>query len=200
VNIIDARTIEIVPDTAITDNSSYTIQMSGIADTTGNCILDATQFEVITALTPSYTDLYSVKKLLQNMPVDDQTILYNIRDASNFALYILNSTTLSSDEITYSVKEFVKFRAAHECILAVYMANASRIGDSGQMGDIRYDNTTQLKDINLLLKYLDEQTQTWQDHMRGYGISGRNRPWSTYKSKSSSQPITPANLSYTRGV
>lgn len=199
---VDGSKLILTPTSAITNNSIYDISLNKISGTDGST-LDPTTITTMTKLTPSYASIISVLSLTEdcNIPVTD--ILYHIREASKFVDYVRNGIAIGST-IPFEVEQYVKYKAAHDCVLSFYIKIAADGGGKGQLGDVLFDNgTSRLKDISSLLKDLKAEIKVWEDALRGYKLEGRAKPLVALRSRQVQAPYseyTPINKDMNRGV
>ena len=162
--------IEIIPNNGIKDNSIYTITLKNVKDVNGN-VFNQT-YTVYTKMSPLFSDLSAVKSLIANIDIPDSTILYHIREASKYAEYI-KGEKIDEDNIPFEVTQFVKYRAAHECLLNFSVSLSSSVGLSGKVGNVNFSEKETNKDISDLLKHFCDEIAKWTDAVKGYGNEGR---------------------------
>lgn len=224
--------IEIIPKDGVQNNSIYEVRLKNLRSINGKKIIDKKTISICTALAPSYCSLDSVKVLIADCNIPDKEILFHIREASKVADYLrqgssdtvtyVNNTdimiprikdqvnmpeNLNSEGIPFEVSEYVKYKAAKDCIIKFYVGKAALAGEKGQLGDIQFEHQSKLPDISGLLKEFDEQINFWKDAVRGFGIEGRAKPKATLHGRNaipldigSVNSISPAYLGFDRGV
>jgi len=170
--------IELIPEGGVKDNSIYEIRLKDLKQENGHKVLDNETIKFCTKMTPAYTSLESVKALVENCNIPDETILYHIREASKYADYIKKckdaygrpDIMLQSDVelIKFQKEQFSKYKAAYECILRFYMDKAAEHGIKGTLGDITFDTTTTLPDISKLLATLKKEVEDWELALQGH--------------------------------
>jgi hypothetical protein len=170
--------IEITPIGGVKDNSIYEIKLKNLKEANGKKTLESATVKLCTAITPAYASIQSVNSLIESCNVPDDIILYHIREASRFVEYI---TGQSYTSVPFEVEQYVKYKAAYECVLRFHIDRASEGGQKGQLGDVVFDKSNQLPDITALLKTLKAETTSWMDSVRGYKIEGRAKPLSAVK-------------------
>ena len=169
INVLD-NMIEIIPTNGIKDNSIYEITLKNVKDKLGNSITK--KYTIYTKLSPLFSDVNAVRSLIANIEVSDSTILYHIREASKFAEYI-KGEKIDEDNIPFEVTQFVKYRAAHECLLNFTIGQSSSTGLSGTVGNVTFSEKETNRDLGSLLKELEDEIKKWQDAIRGYQNEGR---------------------------
>lgn len=191
--------IEITPKNGVKDNSEYEIRLKNLKQLNGKRKLDSEKVTACTKMTPAYTSLQAVESLVESCNIPKKIILYHIREASRYVDFvrkpstqstatlidyqrptILTETTITG-EVPFEVEQFVKYKAAHECILRYYIDRTSDSGNKGQLGDVQFDTTVKLADISELLKKLDGMSDEWMASMLGYKNEGRAKPVSAAK-------------------
>lgn len=168
-NVID-NMVQIIPDKGIKDNSIYEITLKNIKDEFGNVFTKT--YTVYTKMSPLFTDVNAVRSLIASIEVDDSTILYHIREASKFAEYI-KGEKIPEDNIPFEVTQFVKYRAAHECLLNFSIGQSSSTGITGAVGNVSFSEKETSRDLSNLLKALSDEVAKWNDAVKGYGNEGR---------------------------
>ena len=165
--------------------------------------MDSETIKICTALKPSFTDVNSVNALIDGCNIPDDIILYHIREASKYALFL--NEKLDQNDTSFEVEQFVKYRAAKDCILRFYIDMASNAGVSGKLGDAEFDYNAKSFDISDLLRKLEAETKVWQDAVRGFKNEGRVKPASALKGRTQiplpdMSHITPISSGYDRGI
>lgn len=207
--------IEIIPEvkegkSPLKDNSSYEIRIGSITDLSHTKILENAKINFYTNVTPCYCPIEGVRAIINVYEIDTFTILYHIREASRYANWIKPELeNLDSSEIPFEVTQFVKFKAAYDCLLRMYIEKAAANGGKGQLGDASYALEPRFSDISKLLKELEGLVEEWRYAVRGYCLEGRVPPKATLRGKNAKQAnvtasksdlINPINLDYSRGV
>ena len=168
--------LEIIPCDGMKDNSVYEIRLKDLVEETGSKRLDSETIKFCTKMTPAYTSLESVKALVENCSIPDETILYHIREASKYADYIKKCKAsvgrpvlvLDKDVEKFQKEQFAKYKAAYECVLRFYMDKAAEFGLKGTLGDISFDTNTKLPDISKLLETLKKEVDMWELELQGH--------------------------------
>jgi len=191
--------IEIIPNDGVKDNSTYEIILKGIKSLDATKELDFEKIKFSTKFSPMYASLSSVQSLIGECHVDDEILLYHIREASKFVNYIKGTTT-SEEDIPFEVEQYVKYKAAHDGLLVFYINKASVSKEKGSLGDISYEKNIKLTDIALLLRYLESESLKWKENLRGYKFEGRAKPLYALKGGNAQPAMTSLNLDFSRGV
>lgn len=173
--------IEITPTGGMKDNSSYEVKLKGLKELGGKRTLNKS-VTMSTGIFPAYTTLQSVQSLIEACKVPVKSILYHIREASKFVDYIKSRSYEAGDEIPFEVDQFVKYRAAHECVMRYYVERSAQGGTKGTLGEIQFDTSGKLTDISSLLKLLKDSENDWLLAVRGYKSEGRAKPASAVRS------------------
>lgn len=172
--------IEIIPSAGMKDNSSYEIKLKGLKELGGKRTLNKS-VTVSTGIWPAYASLQSIQSLIEACDIPVPTILYHIREASKFVDYIKSRSYGKSETIPFEVEQFVKYRAAHECVMRYYIERSADSGTKGQLGDVQFDLSGKLTDISALLKLLKAYEDEWLLTVRGYKSGGRAKPASAVR-------------------
>lgn len=168
--------IEIIPEGGVKDNSIYEVRLKDLKQENGHKTLDEAVVKFCTKMTPAYTSLESVKALVENCGIPDETILYHIREASKYADYIKKCKSfygkpdlnLGSEIDQFQKEQYAKYKAAYECMLRFYMDKAAENGVKGTLGDITFDTTGKLPDISKLLAALKSEMDEWELALQGH--------------------------------
>ena len=187
--------LEITPENGFEDNCKYKIYLKGIKDKKGNVFDKVITF--CTKLSPLFTDILSVRSLIGNIEIPDETILYQIRQASKYADYIYDSEgePFTEDNVPFEVIEFVKYRAAYESLLLYSIKETSAVGTSGKVGEVSFSDKETNRDVKNLLTALQDETSKWRDAVKGYGNEGRAKPVSAIKGRKKSLYYSPGYAS-----
>lgn len=196
-NAID-KYLEIIPEKGWKDNSIYEITLKNIKDLNGNTITKT--FTLYTKLSPIFSDINAVKSLIANIGVPDSTILYNIREASKYAEYIRGGK-IDENDVPFEVTQFVKYRAAHECLLNFSVQESTSVGISGKVGDVTFADKETNRDISKLLKSFLDEVNKWMDGVKGYHNEGRAKMQTAVKGYFPSKYLQqPVGVEFDRGV
>lgn len=161
--------LKITPVDGIEDNSIYEIRLKGIKSTDGQEITRT--FKVTTKLAPLYCSIDAVKSLIGNIDIDENLILYNIREASKFADYL--KSNIPQDNIPFEVSQFVRYKAAHDCLISLSVTIAQSASISGTVGDVSFSEKETIKDISKLINHLCDELKRWENELQGlqFGIN-----------------------------
>lgn len=165
--------LELSLEDGFEDNCQYEIHLINIKDINGD-ICNKT-FTLTTKLSPLFSDINAVKSLIEEDSISDYIILYHIREASRYAEYI-KGEKIDEDNIPFEVNQFVKYKAAHECLLNFSIKNSSSPGLSGTVGDVTFNDKETNRDITGLLTTFENEIQKWMDAIKGYHLEGRAAP------------------------
>lgn len=187
------------------DNTMYTVRMNDIKSTSG----DTTSliFNLTTAMKPLYCSIYDVTALIGEYKISDDVILHNIHTASKFADYIVYNSDypfeIDENDVPFNIVQFVKYYAAHECLLRHTVNLSSSIGLKGQVGNVNFSESESAKDITSLLKHFCAEIEKWKDALRGYEFEGRAKMKHGVRGRYSFTPVQPLDiarqLTYGRG-
>jgi hypothetical protein len=187
--------IEIIPKDGMKDNSLYEVKLNGLKSLEFKENIDGVNFKFVTNMSPLFCNLNDVRVLLDDIDVSEDIVLYNIREASNYANYVYdlayasyhgtsyvkehnlyhNVTKLDSTNIPFAVREFTRYKAAKECLLKAYMSLATDDVVQGALGDVSWKTREQVPDIMKIIQYLDAEVSKWLEAIRGFDLEGRAR-------------------------
>lgn len=175
--IVTGNTIIIDFNEELKDNTVYTIKLTEIRSIFGDTI--STDIKLTTAMKPLYCDLYDVTALIGDYRMPDDVILHHIHSASKFADYIVANSNypfeIDEDDVPFNVVQFVKYYAAHECLLRHTVNISSTIGLKGTVGNVNFSESESVKDISSLLKHFCDEIDKWKEALKGYELEGRAR-------------------------
>lgn len=173
--------VEIIPKEGFEDNSIYEIRLKNVESEKGDT-LDET-IKLCTKLSPVFVDIQAVKSIVENIDIPDDVILYHIREASRFAEYI-QGKPIDENNVPFEVTQFVKYKAAHECLLRHMINLSSSTGTSGTVGSVTFAEKETSKDISRLLDHICKEVAKWTDDVKGFKMEGRAKMKSAIKSSS----------------
>lgn len=176
--IIDSNTLSIIPSTEVKDNSVYKIKISGLKSSDGKKILPDTTIEVLTAVSPMYCTLNSLKALIDKFNISEKNLLMYIRDASNYADFIGSSTTSStnSSSIDFAKEQFTRTKATLDCLLRGIIDKSYEDGSKYTLDVATFEESSNLEILEKLIDDLKKDLVKWQDAVRGYYNEGRVAP------------------------
>lgn len=173
--VVTDNTIIIDFTEPLKDNTVYTIKLTDIKSIYGDTA--SLDIKLTTAMKPLYCDIYDVTSLIGDYKMPDDVILHHIHAASKFADYIISSSNypyeIDEDDVPFNVVQFVKYYAAHECLLRHTVNISSTIGLKGQVGNVNFSESESVKDISSLLKHFCAEIDKWKDALKGYELEGR---------------------------
>lgn len=195
-SVVSENMIEIIPDEGFKDNSIYEIKLLNIKSTSGDLINTTIKFA--TKMKPMYVDAYAVSALIGEFKIPNDVILYHIKEASKFADYVIscsdNPFIVDENNVPFQVSQFVKYFAAHECLLRHTIDLSSSTGVSGKVGDVQFSEKESVKDISKLLKHFCDEIDKWKDALKGFDLEGRAHMRTAIRGRYSNPPIQPLNL------
>ena len=197
--------IDITLEKKLIDNEIYNIKLIGIENIYKEKFSGVIKFN--TAMKPFYTEVESVRALIGDNKISDDVIAYHIREASKFADYLMSKESIyhikDGDEVPFVIQQFVKYYAAHECLLRHTIELASSTGSKGVVGNVQFEDKESTKDISKLLEHLCKEVDDWKDAIKGYDGEGRAKMKATVRGINSKPPYQPLGLngmkSYGRG-
>lgn len=178
--VINDNTLEVTPTPAPQDNSEYTITIKGVKDMDGN-VMPPKQYKIITAMSPMYCTLKSLKSLTYQFGIPDDVLLMYIRDASQEVDFIVQdettTTTDANDE--YARAEYVRTKALINCLMQSAMDRTVNGGGSYKLDVAELEDSSNSAAFAKLLDRLRKNLHDWQDALRGYYNEGRAKPKAT---------------------
>lgn len=175
--VVSGNTIIIDFNEELKDNTVYTIKLIEIESVFGDTV--STDIKLTTAMKPLYCDIYDVTALIGDYKIPDDVILHHIHSASKFADYIVSNSNypfeIDEDDVPFNVVQFVKYYAAHECLLRHTVNISSTIGLKGTVGNVNFSESESVKDISSLLKHFCDEIDKWKEALKGYELEGRAR-------------------------
>lgn len=194
--IVDGNTIIIDFINGLSDNTVYTIKLMEIKSLSGDTL--SLELKLTTAMKPLYCDVYDVTALIGDYKIPEDVILHNIHSASKFADYIVSSSDypyeIDENDVPFNVVQFVKYYAAHECLLRHTVNLSSSIGLKGTVGNVNFSESESAKDITSLLKHFCAEIDKWKDALRGYEFEGRARMRHGVRGRYSYEPVQPLDI------
>ena len=180
----DKQTIVVTPDVTIADNSIYEVIISGVKSADGTKTLPSFTAKIMTPLSPMYCTVDSIKALVDSFGIPEQNLRIYIRDASNYADYIMSSSgTVSASEKKkrqFALEQFVRTKVTLDCMQRSCMDRVS----SGAGSTFKLDAVEITESMNStvwksMMADLRKDLQKWQDAIRGYFNEGRAKPKAT---------------------
>lgn len=184
------------------DNSIYEFELTNIK---GAQALrgENIRCKYISSPNPCYVDLKDVTSLANGLKLDDESVLYHIREASRYADHIvrqynkdsmeqiiLDKETIKED--SYRVYMFIKYKALKDCILDFYIKEAAKPNRiKNQTGDLVYEHEFDLDRLRRLLKEIEDEYEKWEEEL----ITITADPKAVLRGKYSWNKYYPTNLS-----
>ena len=170
---IDIEDNKIIIEYKFESNKKYKIDFEKIYDTSGQQHSEIFYYQ--TKLSPLYTSIYAVRSLISDINVSDATILYHIFDASKYVQH-LSGKSYDENNVPFEIESFVKYRAAHECLLNYFVHSSETEGLSGTVGNVTFNEKESKKDLSDVLKHLKAEEDKWNSEARGYTNEGHAKP------------------------
>lgn len=190
ISATNPKELQIIPST-LTNNSSYTITIKGVIDTsTGKTLPDKT-ITIKTPYSPMYCTVESLKMVVDTFDIPEQNLLSFIRDASKYADFISGGTADSTD---FAVEEFVRTKSVLDCLVRTFMSRANDGGNTYKLDVVEYQDSVNSTSFKNIIDALKKALKEWQDAIRGYYNEGRVKPKATRIGIKSSQN---GDVSYT---
>ena len=190
---IDGSAIVLTPTSPLEDNSVYTVNLKRAVSVDGLQEINDYLFDITTNITPMYCETTDVQLVLGEYYIPAGKLMLYIKEASLHADFI-NERSIT--EVTFEVRQFVKYKAARDALAALYLLKASNGGVKGLLGEVSYEYANSFPGIKDMLSQLDKQIKEWEYAIRGYYNEGRVAPVSAVRG-SKSQPTTNSITSLT---
>lgn len=167
----------IMPIEGFKDNSIYEFKIDGLRAEHSR-IKSNIVAKYITSPTPNYISLKDVTSLANGLELDDESVLYHIREACKHADYIvkryneknpyepmvINKDTLQQDNFVLYM--FIKYKALKDCLLDFYIKEASKPERiRNQTGDLQYEHEFNLQAIKKLLDDIQKEYEEWEEKL-----------------------------------
>lgn len=177
--VVTDNILEVTPtDAQILNNSNYKIKITGVKSLDGTELPDQI-FNIITALTPMYCSLDSLKAVTIGFNIDDSAMLTYIREASQFADFVASATSTSS-ETEYAKGELAKVKATLDCLSSGFIAGSfMQGGNRYKLGEDEIEEGNKATSFKNLLDWLKWLLRYWMDAVRGYINPGHAKPKAT---------------------
>lgn len=170
-------TIEIIMLEELEDNTDYEIKLLNIESEFGD--IETFEYRFVTKMTPLYCSVFDVTSLIGDFQIPHAVIVHHIHEASKFADYIISSSEypfeVDEKNVPFPVKQFVKYYAAHECLLRHLVDITSSVGLSGVVGNVQFSERESSRDATKLLEHFCKKIKEWEDALKGYELEGRAR-------------------------
>lgn len=172
----------ITPVTDIIDNSIYTIKITGLKSKDGSKKLPDTTYKVVTAVSPQYCTLASLKAVTQNFNISDETMMIYIREASAYADFIATATATkaSGSTLLYAKGELTKVKATIDCLTNSFVSGSFMVGGNRyKLGEDELEEGDRATAFKNFLDWLKWLLKYWEDAVRGYFNPGKAPPQAT---------------------
>lgn len=215
----DGRTLKITPinipeppnpregitQPAFKDNSVYDFKIPKLKAINSSALEDI-HVKYITSPTPCYISLRDVTSLANGLSLDDESVMYHIREACKYADYIAsdynskvmdgNYMTLDKDNIQirhYEIYMFIKYKALRDCLLDFYIKEAAKPDTiKNQTGDLIYEHKFNLKAIKDLLDDIEEEHEEWVEKV----ITITASPMTALRGRTAIHKVYPTKLEH----
>ena len=130
----------------------------------------------ITSPNPCYVDLKDVTSLARGFNLDEESVLFHIREASIYANHIITEFNKESypeqmvvtrENIKneyFELYMFVRYKALRDCILEFYIQEAAKPNRiKNQTGDLVYEHEFDLKRLKDLLDEIEDEYGKWEE-------------------------------------
>lgn len=163
-------------DSKFKDNSVYEFELELKGEQTMRP--EKVKGKYITAPAPCYVDLKDVLSLARGLSLDEESVLFHIREASRYADYIIDK--FNEDNITdtmivtrenikdkyFKLYMFVRYKALKDCVLEFYIQEAAKPNRiKNQTGDLVYEHDFDLDRLKDLLDEIEDEYEKWEEEL-----------------------------------
>lgn len=165
--------IETEPQQQLQNNSVYEFNIPGLKAKNGSPTNIHAKY--ITAPNPSLVNLKDVTSLANGLKLEDESVMYHIREASKHAMFLvekynelypmdpMNVTKSNVQSQHFTVYMFVKYKALKDCLLDFYIKEAAKPSKiKNQTGDLVYEHEFDLSAIKKLLDDIEGEYEKWE--------------------------------------
>ncbi|WP_139995252.1 hypothetical protein [Kurthia sp. Dielmo] len=174
VKIYDNK-IEIIPLEEVDGNHNYEITIEDIQAKNSNRSLERIKYNFTTEMYPCFVSLESVKSLVEDLGLDDNLLLYYIREASEEAEY-RSSCPIDYDKLPFWVRQYVRYKAAYDALFRTMLSNVPEAGYSGTLADITFNNPSSQASAKSVLNELKGELDKWKQEVENCGQYGYAEP------------------------
>lgn len=172
--------LEIIPqDNKMEDNYYYEIEIDTISPLDEVEKVNDIYIGIHSRMHPYYTSVFAVNSIVGQYEVPEDVILFHIREASRYVDYVLSrvdTSRLKRRDIEFRASQYVKYAAAYDCVLRMFVDKASMAGIKGELADVKFDNNGGTADLDKLLKALKDKKKLWDDILQGRENVGNAAP------------------------
>ena len=174
--LLEADKEEVTPKSFFEDDSVYEFSTPNLKAKNGSP--SNIHVKYITSPTPSFVSLKDVTSLANGLELDDESIMYHIREASKYAMYrvdqynesnpaepmIITERNIKAEHFT--VYMFIKYKALRDCLLDFYIKEAAKPKRiKNQAGDLIYEHEYDLSFIKDLLDDIENEYEKWEEEI-----------------------------------
>lgn len=158
------------------DNSVYEFEIEAKGEHTLR--KEKVKGRYVTSPNPCYVDLKDVVSLARGFNLDEESILFHIREASRYANHIIAEynrenyveqmivTRENIKEDYFELYMFVRYKALRDCILEFYIQEAAKPNRiKNQTGDLIYEHEFDLDRLKALLDEIEDEYGKWEEEL-----------------------------------
>lgn len=165
--------LEITPKGGVKPNSTYEIRLRNVKSADQKKEIERETITLYSRVAPAYCPIHAVSTLLDGHSIDDASIMYNIREASKYANYILGLQTdkeyyFEDSHQAFEVSQFVRYKAAYDCTTKYYIDMISGSGLKGTIGEVSFETPESVADISKLLSDFRTESDKWHLALQGH--------------------------------
>lgn len=172
--LIDKDPEEIIPTSSFSDDSVYEFKIPGLKAKNGSP--SDIHVKYITSPKSAYIGLRDVTSLANGLQLDDESVLYHIREASKYADYLIDKYNSSNpgepimmnkhniQTKYFTIYMFIKYKALRDCLLDFFIKESAKPHSvKNQAGDLVYEHTMDLNKIKDLLDDIEDEYKKWEE-------------------------------------
>lgn len=165
--------LEIIPKGGVKPNSIYEIRLRNVKSADQKREIEKETIVLHSKVSPAYCSINAVTSLLDGHSINEESIMYNIREASKYANYILGLNVdkeyyFEDSHQDFEVSQFVKYKAAYDCTTKYYIDMISGSGLKGTLGEVSFETPESVADISKLLSDFRTEADKWNLALQGH--------------------------------
>lgn len=184
------------------DNSVYEFNIPNLKAKNGSP--SNIHVKYITSPSPCFINLRDVTSLANGLQLDDESVMYHIREATRYANFLIDKYNESNPAEPIAVNKyniktqhfeiymFIKYKALRDCLLDFYIKKASEPNNiKNTTGDLSYEHDFDLSAIKELLDDIQKQYEEWEKEI----VTRTAVPKAALRGKYSYTKVYPTHLS-----
>lgn len=182
--LIEQNPVEEIPQPYFSDDSVYEFKIPGLKAKNGSP--SDIHVKYITSPKSAYIELKDVTSLANGLQLEDESVLYHIREASKYADYLIDKYNRSNpaepimmnkhniQKRYFTIYMFIKYKALRDCLLDFFIKESAKPNNiKNQVGDLVYEHTMDLNKIKNLLDDIEDEYKKWEEEIVAITASPR---------------------------